>query len=270
MRMRPGTASFALAVLLGGSLLAQTPQPSPADQKLSFEVASIKPNKTGPGNWSTGAGGRETIIGRPVRALISQAFGLQDYELIGGPSWMDTDLFDVIAQGSNAAKPDDFLLMMRALLEERFALKSHREVRQGPIYRLVLARSDGKLGPQLRKSPISCAEFMRSGGKPVPSRDPRVMTPCSGFGGNGQEFERARGFSTFVVFLQNQLSQPIEDVTGLTGEFDIDLEWSVSPADTSKPSIFTALQDQLGLKLEAARGPINVVVIDSIQHPTPD
>jgi uncharacterized protein (TIGR03435 family) len=200
------------------------------------------------------------------------AFDIQDdYQLVGGPSWMDSELFDVIAQAPSNVKPDDFPVMMRALLEERFALKTHRETRQGPIYRLVLARSDGRLGPQLRKSPMTCAEFMGRGGKPLlTTLDPRTMTPCTGGGGNGMLHGRAQDFQDFVRFLQGRLGEKLVDVTGLTGEFDVDLDWSINPADTSKPSIFTAVQEQLGLKLESSRGPIEVVVIDHIEPPTPD
>src|SRR5207244_5367536 len=98
-------------------------------------------------------------------------------------------------------------------------------------------------------------EFMRNGRQIINTTDPRAMTPCSERGGRGMLLARAKDFQSFVSFLQGQLSERIVDVTGLTGEFDFDLEWSINPADTSKPSIFTAVQEQLGLKLEAARGP---------------
>jgi uncharacterized protein (TIGR03435 family) len=269
MRMLTGGVFFALAVFLSGGLLAQAIQLPRDDQKLSFDVASIKPsNSRRPSSWSF-SGGRQTILGVSARMLILHAFRLEEFQLFGGPSWLESERFDVIGQFTGAT-PQQFPAMERALLEERFALKTHRETRQGPIYHLVLARNDSRLGPQLRKSPIECAEFMRSGGKVAHSLDPRAMSPCTGFGGGGRWIVRTHTIPRFATFLQGTLQQTVVDQTGLTGEFDIDLEWSTNPADTSKPSIFIAVQEQLGLKLEAARGPIEVVVIDSVEHPTAD
>lgn len=140
------------------------------------------------------------------------------------------------------------------------------------MYRLVLARKDGALGPQLVKSEVDCAELRRRGERlPVAAdSNSRAVTPCTMRVGMGEMVTGARSFPDFVSFLESVVRRRIIDETGLTGAFDITLTWSYRPTDTTRPSIFTAVQEQLGLKLESARGPLNVLIIDTIERPTPD
>lgn len=250
---------FALALGLATSLAAQ----GDPDKKPSFEVASIKPNKNPRGaSWSA-SGGRETIIGTTTSVLIRNAFNVHDYQIIGAPSWSDSEYLDLIIQAEGKPTEEESRLMMQSLLEERFAMKAHREIREGPVYRLVLAKKDGTLGPQLVKSDSEC-------GAQPPASLPWAINACGMRMGPGEMIMGARTFSDLIGTLESLVDRRIIDETGVTGRFDVKLEYSRGQKDVERPSIFTAIQEQLGLKLEPARGPISVLVIDSISRPTPD
>ena len=254
---------------LSASLLAQAGAPV---KKPSFDVASIKPNKSASGGGWSSSGGRQTIINTTAGILVSYAFDLHDYEIADAPPWLHTDRLDVIVQTETPPTEEESRVMMQSLLEERFALKAHREARDGPNYRLTLARKDGTLGPQLLKSGIDCAELRRRGDKPPapPASVPWAVSPCGMRMSSGEMVMGARLFPDFVGSLESLVKRRIADETGLSGAFDIKLEWNRGPNDVERPSIFTAIQEQLGLKLEPSRGPVNVLVIDSISRPTPD
>jgi uncharacterized protein (TIGR03435 family) len=156
--------------------------------------------------------------------------------------------------------------LLRSLLEDRFKLKSHRETPELQRYALVLARKDGALGPQLRRAPVDCKAEPRQCGLQIQS---------------GRFSSESTVISTLVNFLGSNVQRVVVDRTGLDGRFGLTLEFTpdrtplplaadATPPPADKPSIFTALQDQLGLKLEAERGPVDVVVIDHIERPTPD
>src|SRR5688572_26825468 len=157
------TITAFLMVGLTASLIAQVEQPP---KTLTYEVASIKQHKIGVGGgWST-SGGRQTIIGTTTAVLLTYAFDIHDHEIAGAPSWIHSEFLDVIAQAEEKRSEADFRVMMRSLLEERFALKAHEEMRELPKYRLILANKDRTLGPHLLKSNIDCAELRRRGEKP--------------------------------------------------------------------------------------------------------
>jgi uncharacterized protein (TIGR03435 family) len=177
---------------------------------------------------------------------------------------------------------------MRNLLVERFGLKARSETREMPRYDLVLARSDGRLGAQLTKSTTDCqaifAAARRGGGPPAPPA-PGERPQCGMRIGPGVLSGGAFPLSQLATALSPMVQRVIIDRTGLTGLFDIELKWTpdqfpqgapppgapaLPPIDPNGPSIFTALQEQLGLKLEATRGPVDVLVIDSVSQPTPD
>ena len=256
----------ALTLLLAARVVAQ----SQSDKKLSFEVVSVKPNRdiNGPPSFS-GGGGRQTFIAATARTLILHAFALRDYEISGGPSWLDDERFDVNAKAEGNPTRDELRLMMRALLEERFGLKYRHEPREGPIYRLTRARKDGALGTQLVKSDVDCAEFVRRG-KPAADVRGGFAPPCTGRMGIGQIVAGSEPFAQLVSWLESVAGRRIIDETGLTGTYDVSLTWADTEADTTRPSLFTAVQEQLGLKLEPGRGPVNMLVIEHIERPTPD
>jgi uncharacterized protein (TIGR03435 family) len=307
--------SAALAIPCAGHApaQAQTP-PSP-----SFDVASIKRNSGGGGGMQMRAmPGTLSALNVPARQLIRQAYALQDFQIVGGPDWMNIDRFDVEAKfdaapAAGMAGPARMQAMIKALLAERFRLVAHMETRELPILALVMARSDGRLGPQLKQSAVDCAALAaaqrggpspdgrggpppdgRRGGGPGPvgRSAPPPGTPfslgerpqCGGRGGFGQMIAGGVPMSGFVTQLSQLTGRVVIDRTGLTGGYDIDLKWTPTPdqlppgppppgfepppIDPNGPSLFTALDEQLGLKLDSERGPVEVLVVDRIEPPT--
>lgn len=221
--MRYWIASFFAVV----AIAAQTPNtPEPA-----FEVTSVKPNKTGaPGGSFVMPPGRFSATNLPLRVLITNAYQLSFFQVVGGPDWVATDRFDVAGTAPDGAPPEQTRAMVRTLLKDRFKLAVHMETREVPIYALVKAQPGEQLGPSLKRSTMDCG--------------------------------------------------PLRAERGLTGEFDFDLQLSAPPTagsvDAGIPvaplddaaSIFTALQEQLGLKLESTRGPVELMVIDRAERPS--
>jgi bla regulator protein blaR1 len=315
--MRPGLAAAALTVFLAPVALGTlgTPRLS-ADQgavvgsnqasgtdtassatasAATFEVASVKPNKSGDGRvmMMMPPTGRITATNIPVMLLLRQAYNVQPFQIIGAPSWLASDRFDIVAKAPDGTAPELFRPMMRNLLADRFNLKAHMETREMPIYTLILARADGKLGPNLAPGKVDCealARGRRGGGPPPAPPQPGQPVECGfmiGLGninaGGMQIAELARSLSQFV-------NRIVVDKTGLSGRYDFQLTYTPdgrgnllglppgapplgvdAPAgDPNGASLFTALQEQLGLKLDSQKGPVEVLVIDSIEQPTAD
>jgi uncharacterized protein (TIGR03435 family) len=253
----------------------------------AFAVASIKPNVSGKDGGSMGfqPGGRFRALNIPAQSLIAIAFGapgrsLLPVQIVGGPSWLATDRFDIEARVDSTLPSDVQSLsthrsaMLRTLLEDRFKLKTHLETRQEQIYALVKARTDGRLGPGLRPSTVDCLALLQAG-RDNPSTAPSLPSACT----NGVEFGFGilSGSSVQISNLAPTLSGAVErlvvDRTDLTGNFDMDLHWTpgvLADATSDAVSIFTAVQEQLGLKLESTTGPVDVLVIDHVEHPTED
>jgi uncharacterized protein (TIGR03435 family) len=283
--------------LIGGILAAiplqaQTPAvaASPA-----FEVASITRNLSGSDSASARAqlGGRASITNNSLRIIIRNAYGLQNFQIIGGPDWMNTDRWDIVAKAEGDVPPQQLLLMVRTLLADRFKLVVHTETRESPIYALVIAKSDGRLGPQLRLSSVDCPSMNAAargrGGAPPPGPAPPPTGGGRGFCGTRMTPGMMRTTGTTMGDLARNLSpiagRSVVDKTGLTGNFDLDLTWMPdSPAavpvgaapDSARTSaddgvsLFTAVQEQLGLRLDPQRGPVEVLVVDSVQRPVED
>jgi uncharacterized protein (TIGR03435 family) len=257
----------------------------------------VKPNKSGDphGTIVVQPGGRFVAINVPVRQLITYAYGLQASQLGDGPTWSRTDRFDVTAKaGVEIQSPDgtpsaSAQLMLQALLAERFKLAIHREPRELPIYVLVLARSDRSLGPGMRASTTDCSSPStargRSSGPPtVPVSFTEPVT-CGVRMGHGRLTAADATLPQFITSLANTVQRVVQDRTGLVGRYDMVMTWVPdsmpqsaqgpgtavpTPLDPNGVSIFTALQEQLGLKLESSSGQVEVVVIDSLDRPTPD
>lgn len=254
---------------------------------LSFEVASIKPSE-GDGRMvriQMSPGGRYTASGVNVKMLMQQAFDIRDYQILGGPAWMSSTPFDITAKAEDPnVTRDQVRQMLQSLLAERFQMKFHRETRELPIYSLLV----GKNGPKLPLSenqpspeaPASQAKAGTSTGSASGARGNATMMSI----GRGQMNAQGAPMSAFVNMLAQQLGRPVLDKTDLKGNYDIKLEWTpdessrtipgaagvdAPPAgDTSGPSIFTAVQEQLGLRLVSDRGPVEVLVIDSLEKPS--
>jgi uncharacterized protein (TIGR03435 family) len=238
-----------LMMLIAFFVVAQNPASK-------FDVASIKPANSGrPGMSIQTETGRFKAINATVSFLIQYAYGIKDFQLSGGPGWIGSDTFDIDATGEKA---DDrqFPQMMRGLLADRFQLKFHQETRTLPVYDLVVAKD----GPRLKQA---------------------SETETAGTRGGGNQITVSKGtVQNLASLLSNILGRKVIDKTGLTGDYDMTLKWTPDdtqppplkpngpPPDPNSPSIFTAVQEQLGLKLESSRGPVEVMVVDSVQKPS--
>ena len=250
------------------ALLIATTTPK-AQSATAFDVASVKPNTSGDLQHSTGMRGRTfTATNVPVRLLILIAYDLtsEPNRLIGGPAWIRTDRFDVLASTPETAKPADRRQMVQALLDERFRLRVHPETREMPIYELKVARTDGQLGPYLRPSaPVDCDA--------IPPARRGEDDPCTSFLDDGVIRGRARTMAVLATLVRRSVDRPVVDRTGLSGNFNFDVKFApegAADAVSDGTSIFAALGAELGLKLESARGPVDVLVVDSVERPTPD
>lgn len=290
MTVRSLSLAVALAAFTAHSAAqsqASTPQASASPGRLTFEVASIKRNVSGDPNASIRVqpGGQIVVSNNSLYNLIRNAYGTQRYEMVPGqnlPSWIDSDRWDILAKPPAGAPEvqEQMQLRLRSLLEDRFKLVARREMREMPIYELVVARS-GQLGPRMKQSGDECAAQGRArtaGEQPPP-------LPAGGFcgtrTGNGSVSMKGVPLSNFVRNLGGMTGRFVIDKTGLTGAYDLDLQWTPDPAAAGGPpqgplgpgdgaSLFAAIQEQLGLKLEAKRAPVEVVVIDSAERPTED
>jgi uncharacterized protein (TIGR03435 family) len=273
----------ALTLLFVGGvavLSAQAPDASPA-----FEVASIKPAASQPPRVLVQSSPdrfyRATVT---LQDLIIYAHRLQGFRIIGAPEWAATERWEVSAKAENAVSPALMARLMQRLLADRFALKTHSETRDLAIHHLVAARGDSRLGPQIKPAEFDCEPFLTGERRTVDAPiDPKTrFSRCAtniGMGG-GVRTVRYRGVSSsrLAVFLSTAVNRVIIDKTGLSGSYDVELKFQDDTAfigpgprrQIEAPSLFTALQEQLGLKLEAARGPVDVLVIDSAERPTPD
>ena len=268
--------AFVSATLGGGWTLVGHPAaqaPAPA-----FEVASVKVNKSGSASamrLMLDPGGRFTATSVTLQDLIRSAYARQPFErprVEGGPSWLASERFDIVARApgnhvlDSDGTPRQTFLMLRTLLVERFRLRIHDERREVPVFALVFARRDERLGPNLLKSTVDCAavmEALRNGQRPP--IEPGKGPPCSFGGPPGTLVGTAVSIAQFANVLSSRVERPVIDRTGLAGGFDLNVEWSLTDDGVS---IFTALQEQLGLKLEPSTGPVDVLVIDGAEMPT--
>jgi uncharacterized protein (TIGR03435 family) len=278
MHRLPGVALAAL--IFGAAAGAQAPAPA-SQARPAFEVASIKRNNSGSDSASVrGQAGRVAITNNPLRNIIRNAWGLQGFQIVGGPDWINTERWDIVAKAEGNPRSPEMMAMVQNLLADRFKLVVHRETREMPIYALVFARADHAFGPQLHTSSVDCVALMtaavaRGGGPP---RDGKVL--CGMRVNNGRIEMNAEMLTNFVRNLSPIAGRSIIDKTGLTGTFDVELTWTpdptagnapgAAPPANDGPSLFTAMQEQLGLKLDAQRGPVEVMVIDSAERPVED
>jgi bla regulator protein blaR1 len=251
---------FTLATL-AAVWLAQAAQPP------SFEVATIKRNMSGESDGAMGfqPGGRFHAVNFDTRRMIAIAYGtgrrLQPQQVIGGPDWLSRDRYDVTAKVSQelaAGSPEQLFpqlpLFVQSLLQERFKLRVHHEMREIPVYVLEFARKDRSLGPGFARASADCGvtpEACRFRTTPGRARGGVVAMP------------------TLTNFLAGAVDRFVVDRTGLDGTFRVELDWSPDQVGDA-PSIFTAVQEQLGLRLNAGRAPVDVLVIDHVERPSED
>ena len=295
-----------LAVVVASATLAAQPLDIARDKQASppgpaFEVTSVKRNVSGDTFISFGMQpGGLRLVNIPVRQLIVRAYQVQPYQVLGGPSWTTGDRFDVTAKTPGEPTPQEMNVMLQSLLADRFKLKIHKETRQSDVFRLIKARTDGRLGEALKPATVDCGAPRGRAGGPTPGPAGRPGGPAPGPGGPaggcfmmiapGRLQMAGQPISTLVNSLAGQLGRPVLDETGLTGPYDLTVSFmpdstgrggpppgppppgapELPPIDPNAPALPTALLEQLGLRLEPAKGPIEVIVIDSIDQPTED
>jgi uncharacterized protein (TIGR03435 family) len=240
----------ALSIAMATVTLAQTPG---SEKRAEFEVASIKPTATKDGSFTYDfpPGGRFSGRNLTVHNLLRIGYGLQDYQILGGPDWMTSAGFDIQARadaGKGELSREQVLQMVQALLADRFHLAVHRETRQLPIYALVVV----KTGPRLQAADSNVGQTKTT---------------------LGQLIVQKMSMASLASILAFDLKRPVKDETGLKGEFAFTLEWARGLGESdagpsSRPSLFTAVQEQLGLKLESTKGPVEVFVVDRVEKPS--
>lgn len=261
------------------------------DNGQTFEVASVRLNKSGDGNGMLRQlpGGRMTATNMPLRAMITFAYNLAGYQLVGGPGWVNANRYDVAAKmdgnpdsafvpGSTA--PNPMQVALQKLLEDRFKLKVHRETREQDIYALVMVKP-GAPGRGLQPTKQDCAAAAAAAQRGAPPPPPGSNAPFCGIqGGPGRLKFGGLPSSGFAQAFSGPSGRMVVDRTGLSGSWDFELNFAPeqrgqapganAPADSDLPGFFTAIQEQLGLKLESTKGPVDVVVIDGVEMPTDD
>jgi uncharacterized protein (TIGR03435 family) len=309
--------TFGLVTLLTATTtFAQTSAAPPAPTSdTSFEVAAIKPSNPDPANPLSMVpmarpqpGGRLTINNFSLKTLIGVAYEMQDFRVDGGPAALMRTKYDIVAKAPGGAMltPKDMRPLLKNLLNERFKLKAHTEPREMQIYDLIVARSDGRLGPDMKPSKSDCsnadelnakrAEALSKGDVSAIMAKPGETLPCTiapnvaggptniSMHGDGQEIKQ-------LIEVLTQLSgRYVRDKTGLTGRYDFDMKLDLATllamargmgvnippgAEANLPqsdgsSLMTAINEQLGLKLESVRAPVDVLIVDSVEAPAPD
>lgn len=255
----PVLCAFSLLCLVPVSR-SQTQSSGVADRS-TFEVASIKPSSPTPGPNDRRAFGLDrtyTAMGLPLATLVSLAYRVQGYQISGGPRWIYADRYDIVAQAEANSSSDQFSAMLQKLLEDRFELRFHREVKDLPVYVLVV----GKDGPKLKKS----------------SEDENYSLRVSG---NQWTFVHL-SMAGLAIRLSRELGRTVVDQTELPGSFSFTLQWSRdlvpltsvdgipgrTAPETGGPSLFTAVQEQLGLRLDSRKQPIEMIIIDNADRPS--
>ena|SRR5579863_235705 len=238
-----------------------------AQSTAAFEVASIKPNVSGgQGMVFNQYPGRIAGENQTLKNLLLHAYEVRDFQILGGPGWIDSDRFDVEAKAEGNPSPERITLMLQTLLADRFKLALHRDTKELPIYALTVAKGGIKLQPS------DCID-------PDPNSPPPQagQSPSCGYLAWGRDHVDATkaSMADFAKILSRLLGRTVVDKTGITERFPIHLKFipdevaaGDNSADAAGPSIFTAVQEQLGLKLESGKGPVEVLVIDHAEKPS--
>ena len=260
-------ATLLAAMALGQLAVAQSPD-------LAFEVAAIRRNtseSTG-GGGGPRPGGRYRLTNMPVRSLVAVAWNLPGHRVLDGPDWIGVERYDLEATTKESPTREELQGMLRALLRDRFKAVVRVEQRELPVYHLVPARADGTLGPELERTPFNCddPEARKQAAATIPSRPGRML--C-GFASNEGSLDGGGvTMDTLALILASPAGRPVLNRTGLAGGYNLTLKWTPSLGTDAPPgdavSIFTAVQEQLGLRLQSGTAPLDVAVIERIERPT--
>jgi len=236
-----------------------------------FDAVSIKPSDPLARNMHIGIGpsGSFEAGGVNLMSLIAQAYDVRGFQIVGGTGWMNDDKYTIVTKdeaknptGSELSAMNDaqrqqaqdrLMAKVRAMLADRFQLKIHRETKEMPVYDLTIAKS----GVKMQVAP-------EDGNNDVGLNSSRTNEAKTGVQGKNLPMD------VLARFLSNQVGRTVVDRTGLTAHYNFKLVYSADMGDTTGPSIFTAVQEQLGLKLESGKGPVEVVVIDRAEKPSKD
>ncbi len=260
--------SVSLLAILAAAICASAQN---AGTRPAFDVTSVKP-RTGTDQYLAFRGDPGGVhLEGPLIFLIRFGYGVQDYQLEGGPGWIQSDNYVVEGKAATTPSQQRMESMLQALLEDRFALKMHHETREGSIYSLVVVRKGSKMKPWVEGS---CTN-------PAPGQPLEPGTNACGYRpGRGTLDSHGVSVAVLADFLSSIMGRPVLDKTGLTGRFDFHLEYKVDqatagfqaaanlPDDDNRATIFTALQEQLGLQLKSDTGPREYLVIDHAEKPS--
>ena len=282
---RVWTQTALLMTFVVGISVALLGQQQADQNSIAFEVASIKPTSV-PAFGLRRPPSPDRFVRQSITLsqLLVYAYDVSPFQVAGGDEWTRTSRFDVEAKAAERPKADHMRTMVKRLLAERFRLRLHTETRELPRYKLLKARADGRLGDRLRPSNLDCAAITSAPDYKQPSGllAGGEVPPCIVMlrvNGSGTPTITMRGtsISRLARVLEDRAGRVIIDKTGLGGAYDVDFEWELpsrSGPPTTLPSeslsLFTVLEEQLGLKLESERGPVDVLVIDHVERPTPD
>jgi uncharacterized protein (TIGR03435 family) len=236
----------------------------------------------------------------PLQLVFAQALVVPVDRIIGLPDWVSTERYAFTAKAPDGAPANALVVMLANLLKDRFKLAMHRETRELPVYNLVFARNDKRFGPAFKETSAECRAMISARLEAVQRGGPAVAAPPDPNGclsslvnprfGPGLASFKGSPMPMITNILTQQVGRTVIDKTGLTSVYDFELKWTPQPgsgaltpfgppppgpdappaADPDAPNLFTALQEQLGLKLESGRGPVEVVVIDRLEKPTLD
>jgi bla regulator protein blaR1 len=290
------TVTVAIPIVIGtfdsARLQAQVQERPGGGGDLAFDSASVKRNLSTAQGRTLNAGAQGWLTATNVTAaqLIRLAYDLPAFQVTGGPAWINSDTFDVAARANGNPSLADKRLMLRRLLAERFSLSTHTETRELPLYALTLARSDRKLGPRLRLSETDCRRAEQPTSVTGVGAPPSGGPPACGYfgfspntnlpGGRGGLAFRGLTMPALALQIMPMVRRPVVDDTGLTGYYDADFDFLAElpppppppgmPNPWSEPfvSVLTVLPEQLGLKLDSRRGPVEILVVDRAEPPT--
>jgi uncharacterized protein (TIGR03435 family) len=236
-------------------------------------VASVKPNNAVDARtlseYSPSGFLNATAI--TVSTLLRTAYRVQDFQIAGAPGWLATRRYDISARADGTPPPSQQMLV-QALLNDRFKLAVHNETRESDVFSLVLAKPDGRLGSQLVKSDFDCDTYLATPRSPTELA--RNGIRCAYRSNAGSFSGKAIPITQLATVLAYFMGRPVTDKTGLAGRFDMELTWMPdssrvsAPGDSSGPSLTTAIQEQLGLKLVSEKGPVEMLIVDHVQEPS--